>query len=368
MSRYLEFHALDSYPFSNLNRDDLGDPKKVEYGGVNRLRISSQCSKAAFRNSVLFKKHCADAKGVRSRLHGEDVVKHLVDRGVDERIAREVSRQVVSVVRGNGLAKIADKSKSVQSVETELIYLSPDEIEKMKFLADEIEMGKKKVDTDNKSQLKKLSASVLGKGNPSPDIALFGRMLANNDSFNVTAALNVSHGITTHKADFEIDYFSAIDDLNTGGGAAHIGEKNFGAGVYYNYFLVDMDQLIDNLNGEKELAREILKVLVRAIGKVSPSGMRSGAAHGTFASYILVQCLDANPNNLSSAFLKPMPTGGGDLMESSIHELRKKRDDYARSYGKYWVDALELRCGKPDAATMDDLVAFVAEAVERDRD
>src|SRR5262245_58053625 len=52
---FVEFHALTSHAPSNLNRDDLGTPKTAVFGGVRRLRISSQCLKRTWRTSEWFK-------------------------------------------------------------------------------------------------------------------------------------------------------------------------------------------------------------------------------------------------------------------------------------------------------------------------
>ena len=45
----LEFHIIQSFPVSCLNRDDLGTPKSAMIGGVPRARVSSQCWKRAVR-------------------------------------------------------------------------------------------------------------------------------------------------------------------------------------------------------------------------------------------------------------------------------------------------------------------------------
>lgn len=39
---FLDVHALQTVPPSNLNRDDTGAPKSAVYGGVPRARVSSQ--------------------------------------------------------------------------------------------------------------------------------------------------------------------------------------------------------------------------------------------------------------------------------------------------------------------------------------
>jgi CRISPR system Cascade subunit CasC len=46
---FLDVHALQTVPPSNLNRDDTGAPKTAVYGGVPRARVSSQAWKRATR-------------------------------------------------------------------------------------------------------------------------------------------------------------------------------------------------------------------------------------------------------------------------------------------------------------------------------
>ncbi len=47
----IEFHILQSFPVSCLNRDDVGAPKTARIGGVTRARVSSQCWKRQVRAS-----------------------------------------------------------------------------------------------------------------------------------------------------------------------------------------------------------------------------------------------------------------------------------------------------------------------------
>ena len=46
---HIEFHILQSFPVSCLNRDDVGAPKSAMIGGVSRARVSSQCWKRHVR-------------------------------------------------------------------------------------------------------------------------------------------------------------------------------------------------------------------------------------------------------------------------------------------------------------------------------
>jgi len=45
----IEFHILQSFPVTCLNRDDVGAPKSAIVGGVQRARVSSQCWKRQVR-------------------------------------------------------------------------------------------------------------------------------------------------------------------------------------------------------------------------------------------------------------------------------------------------------------------------------
>ena len=45
----IEYHILQSFPVTCLNRDDVGAPKSAIVGGVERARVSSQCWKRQVR-------------------------------------------------------------------------------------------------------------------------------------------------------------------------------------------------------------------------------------------------------------------------------------------------------------------------------
>ncbi len=56
--RFLDIHLLQTIPFANLNRDDLGAPKTVVYGGATRTRVSSQCWKRSTSRSAFVREGC----------------------------------------------------------------------------------------------------------------------------------------------------------------------------------------------------------------------------------------------------------------------------------------------------------------------
>jgi len=64
---FMQIHMLQSMPPGNLNRDDIGQPKKCLFGGVTRGRISSQCLKRNIRHSAEMKEAFGDALADRTR-------------------------------------------------------------------------------------------------------------------------------------------------------------------------------------------------------------------------------------------------------------------------------------------------------------
>jgi CRISPR system Cascade subunit CasC len=86
--KFVQIHTLHSYPGILLNRDDAGLAKRLPFGGVERLRISSQCLKRhwARADSLHSLKGLSDAGlAVRSRLlWQEKVAKPLFAKGYPE--------------------------------------------------------------------------------------------------------------------------------------------------------------------------------------------------------------------------------------------------------------------------------------------
>ena len=79
------------------------------------------------------------------------------------------------------------------------------------------------------------------------DIALFGRMVANDHSLTVEAASMFSHALSTHKVDNEIDFFAAVDDLQPKeeSGAGMTSTLEFNSATYYRFAAVNLDMLAD---------------------------------------------------------------------------------------------------------------------------
>jgi CRISPR system Cascade subunit CasC len=318
MPRFLQLHLLTFYPPANLNRDDTGRPKSAVVGGVPRLRVSSQALKRAWRTSDAFAAALDGHMGSRTQRLGEEIVRHLTARGIGAEAALKTAREIVPV-----FGKLKSDKDSTRT--EQLAFISPDERDAAFALAERLASGaKEKIEP----------GAILRRTDTAADIAMFGRMLADNAEFNREAAVQVAHAITTHRVIVEDDYYTAVDDLkkpSEDAGAGFVGEAAFGSGVFYLYACVDRALLVKNLGGDADLATTALAALVQAAATVSPRGKQNSfAAHGR-AHYMLAEAGTAQPRTLAGAFARPVE--GDGLMQPSIAALRDFRDRLAAAYG-----------------------------------
>jgi CRISPR system Cascade subunit CasC len=361
MTDFLQLHLLTTYPPSNPNRDDLGRPKTAIIGGRMRQRISSQAIKRALRTSEAFETALVGHKGERTQRLGEEVLEHLRGKGVGEDQARCIARGIAEAfgkleekqAEADKKGRAKDKPDSVRI--RQLAFISPDE----KRLA--FDLAVKAAAGASLPKEKDLAKELLRVADGAVDIAMFGRMLADNPDFNREAAVQVAHAFTTNAVEIEDDYYTAVDDLKKpteDAGAGFVGEAGFGAGVYYLYVCVNRDLLVKNLDGDRTLAARGLGALVSALATASPTGKRNSFANHVRAEFMLGEKGDAQPRSLASAFTTPIEVG--DQLETSIARLMTKRAAFTEAYGKDWREELALHVGAPGGATLADVAAFAA--------
>lgn len=350
MSRFIQLHLLVSYPPSNLNRDDTGRPKTALVGDANRLRISSQSLKRAWRTSEEFESAMSGYMGVRTKEMGIKIFEQLKAKGVDEKKSREWAKSIASQF---GKLKSDKKTENNQDLHIEqLAHFSPEEQTAITMLVDNI-AATNTAPTDE--QLK-----LLCKPKNAADIAMFGRMLASTPAYNMEAAVQVAHAITIHKAAVEDDYFTAVDDLNNGeedSGAAHLGETGFGAGVFYLYLCINRELLQKNLGDDKTLTEKALQALLNAVTKVSPTGKQNSFASRAYAAYALAEKGNQQPRSLAQAFLKPV--AGSDMLDRAIKELDKRVENFDKVYGKCADSRKSFNVEKGEGS-LSELIQFVS--------
>jgi CRISPR system Cascade subunit CasC len=361
MTNFLQFHVLTTYPAANLNRDDTGRPKTLHFGGVERLRVSSQSLKRAMRTSADFAAALHGAIGTRSNTFTDALVAALRQRQMPD---DEITKRVGKVIEKDKLGK--PKKESALHTE-QLVHLGPEELARLEALADRLVASDELADKD---------AVVLVQKPKAADIALFGRMLADNPGYNVEAAAQVAHAFTTHKVSVEDDFYTAVDDLKSADrdadrGAGFIGVTEYGAGVFYLYVCVDVNLLVANLAGDKALATTTLEAFVDALTMVSPKGKQNSFASRAYASFALAELGTRTPRSLAAAFLRPIGTygdGNVDYGVASRKALLDKRKTFDEVYGQCWTKAAHLDVLVDDATTdsgsLAALKALAWEAVD----
>ena len=200
----IEFHILQSFPVACLNRDDVGSPKVCVIGGVERLRVSSQCWKRAVRQEL---HEMGVALGVRSKKVKELLLNSLSALGHEGEKVEKAAEAIANSLASDSLLFMTDKE-----YETFAQYAIEKEFDVKEIKANEIAKIIKKAKIGSLEGL---------------DIALFGRMVAKAPVMSVEAASAFSHAISTHEASPELDFFTALDDLQDQTeeklGAGHMG-------------------------------------------------------------------------------------------------------------------------------------------------
>jgi CRISPR system Cascade subunit CasC len=355
--KHLELHTLQSFPVACLNRDDLNSPKTAIFGGVQRARVSSQSWKRAIRE--LAKELSPLFNGQRTRLIVEPLKHALITEGFGDDEALENAKKLA-----NEIAKLdaeAEKKKGKLQVKT-LFFTSPEEI---KALAQGYRMT-----GDPRKTLKRLKADFF---KDAADIALFGRMVANDHSLSVEGAAMFGHALSTHKVDNEIDFFSAVDerqdvdDLESEeeAGAGMMGTLEFNSATYYRFAALNLDMLkdADHLGVLSELERrEVVRTFVRATLTAVPGARKNSMNAATLPGFVLgVVRKTGHPIQLVNAFEKPLRTNGGKgLFQVSVEALKTERERINSIWG---LETDELACPVIPEKTLveflDEVIAHV---------
>lgn len=350
-----EIHMLKNYPPTNLNRDDTGAPKTCLFGGVMRGRVSSQCLKRSWRTAPSFRAEIGDENlGIRTRKLPALVAEKLVELGVSQEYADAVQPRLT------GFGNKEGKESKDGNATAQVIFYAKDDIaavaEAVKAQLDKC----KNVKDVQKLKAKDLQAAVAG-ADVRPvtlDIALFGRMVTSDAFRDVEASMQVAHAISTNKVSVESDYFTAMDDMLSGGsmdevGAAMIGDVDFNASCYYVYASVDTDALAENLKyaeAPDEIVRKAIPALLRAMAFTDPSGKQNSFAGHVLPSVVMVECKEQKiPTSMVNAFVSPVGKGV-DLICESAKKLASEVDMTARNFGLKVKERLWFCVDKYDVA------------------
>lgn len=389
---FVNFHVLISHSPSCLNRDDSNMQKTAMFGGVTRVRISSQSLKRAMRRPPegspnYWTQHLGDPSFRTRSLEKakEELVKALGGE-FDRELIEEAGNRFVKTAKSTdeeegGDSDAADaEGKEVEKklavapwVNNEIreICRVLKEVKAEGLTAEEREKALKKVgksvgkgkdkrtlteadclsDALNDKIAKRLEQSAVlirSAIGEALDIALFGRMATSGLMTSVDGAMAIAHVITTHAVEpQDVDWFTAVDDLveeSGETGAGHLNTQQFSAGVFYRYASLNLKQLQVNLGLIEDMkaaetqesrtrALEIAKHLFHMLATVVPSAMQGRHAAFNWADFAIVSFSD-QPISLANAFEAPIQRGhNGGYLGRSMVELAEYWRRLNSAYG-----------------------------------
>lgn len=352
---FINFHILISHSPSCLNRDDMNMQKSAIFGGKRRVRISSQSLKRTMRKSPYYAEFLGEST-IRTK-HLADLKDVLVNRLSDRFDAELIGKTLALLTVKDLKAEVAVAGDAV----------APWAVEEVAWFCEQVKKGIEQ-GLDEKGLAKQMKEQAeamrqaLAKG---LDIALSGRMATSgllSELGKVDGALAVAHVITTHTVDADIDWFTAVDDLQELG-SGHLDTQEFSSGVFYRYASLNISQLQANLgNASREKVLEIAAHVLHLMATVVPSAKQQSFAAHNLADLAMVSFSDI-PVSLANAFEEPVKPAPG-FTKPSIAELHKYWQAVHTGYGLNEQTAqFALSASAPEgvkaAKTLDELKTWV---------
>lgn len=325
----IEYHILQSFPVTCLNRDDVGAPKSAIVGGVPRARVSSQCWKRQVRLAM---QDFGIKLGIRTKKSEELFVRACLNAGASEEQAGACGSKMASLLTDDTLLFISDTEAAAFAA-----YAAEKEYDESKI---------------KDKELAKVAKKVLNPAQDALDIALFGRMVAKAADMNVEAAASFSHAISTHKVSNEVEFFTALDDRQDEPGSAHMGSLEFNSATYYRYISLDLGQLAQTM-GEDDLKRAV-EAFTKALFVAVPSARQttqSGASPWEFARVMV-----RKGQRLQVPFETAVKAREGGYLQASIDELKAYLDKKEKLSGSLFGKQASYDWGEDENFTIDNLI------------
>lgn len=347
-SKKIEFHILQSFPVSCLNRDDVGSPKTAVIGGVTRARVSSQCWKRAVRLSL----HELGVKlGLRTKKIEQKIIELLIEKHLSQEELEKCSKVFVPKITDDTLVFLSKKEFGTLA---DAYVEIKDELVEEKNKEDR-EKNKKIIKKAIKNNIKKESMDAL-------DIALFGRMIAMVTDMDVEAASMFSHAISTHKVSSEIDFFTALDDLQDEQGSAHMGTSEYNSATYYRYVCLDIEQLKDSLGDDEDQIKTAVSSFIKALFLAVPSAKQNTMTAMCPWNYAKILVREGQPVQLS--FEKPVVKDlNGGFLSGSIKTLNESINQFENNFGSLYRKKTEITFSQENNDSIDNIIERVLDAL-----
>ena len=337
---YVDFHILQTVPPSCINRDDTGSPKTAVYGGVLRARVSSQAWKHAMR--AAFAENAQLDVGKRTKKAAELVKEQILVLDPEQKKADKMAKEALKYV---GIK--SDDKKGTDA----LIFISSAQA---KALAELVVGGCTKDEEYEEALIK----------NPSADMVLFGRMVAQKASLNYDAAAQVAHSISTHAVQNEYDYFTAVDDCQAedNAGAGHLGTVEYNSSTLYRYATVNVMELAGRLGAAQ--AAETVRAFGEAFLFSMPTGKQNTFANRTLPDAVYVTLREDQPVNLCGAFERAVPRSAQGYAAPSKAALAQYAQQMYSSFAEAPAQSFTVGSGLEELAPAQTAKAML-DALEK---
>jgi CRISPR system Cascade subunit CasC len=335
----IEFHILQSFPVTCLNRDDVGAPKTAVIGGSTRARVSSQCWKRAVRQEMA---------GLGVKLASR--TKHS---------AVMFSKACLSLGANQAQADTCGEKMSELLAKDTLLFISETEANAFAHYALSLNFDESKF---KEKEMGKIAKAALTPATDAMDIALFGRMVAKVEEMNVEASASFSHAISTHKISNDIDFFTALDDhpADDEKGSSHMGTIEFNSATYYRYISLDVGELSRHMSADDvEIA---IKAFTHALYLAVPSARQttqSGASAWDFARVVV-----RKGQRVQVPFETAVKAKDGGFLAPSIDALTNHLNKIDKLSGSLSGKKASFDWGVDEAFNIDDLVDGIILAIK----
>lgn len=326
---FINFHVLISHSPSCLNRDDMNMQKDTVFGGKRRVRISSQSLKRSLRKSAYYQQHLGESS-IRTRQLGQ-LKEHFIAE-LSETFSAELIEKAIQLISGKELPKGDDKWIGDA--------VAPWVLSEFSWFCQKISETE---ETDIKKLGKAFKEHIIAMNqtlNNGVDVALSGRMATSglmSEIGKVDGAMAVAHAITTHSVDSDIDWFTAVDDLQELG-SGHLDTQEFSSGVFYRYASLNIAQLQQNLGGvDRATALDIAAHLAHMLATEVPSAKQNSFAAFNPADVVMISFSDL-PISLANAFERPVKADDQGFLIPSVKSLQNYWQRIHQGYG------LDERC------------------------
>ncbi|MFJ2135969.1 type I-E CRISPR-associated protein Cas7/Cse4/CasC [Streptomyces sp. NPDC087845] len=357
---FVVVHSLTTLVGVSLNRDMNDLPKTLRYGGIERMRVSSQSLVRAAREYLRTdgSHDRSDAVSTRSLPHA--VARHL-ETEYDVDLADAMPAAALIVAATGLTISPADPGRTKV-----MTYVPADSAQQLSRLV----MSHWNELADPRERMDEIIADALttetaGRGAPSgrktqavspamdlseplvtaaqaalepgtvEEIALFGRMLAGLPRSRVFSAAHVAHGFSVDPLHRITDEFTAGDDYQDGGVFADtgmLGRQYLVSGTLYRQASLDRRQLRLNLafSGKTDdeveaLAQSAERRWTRAIVRSLPSAKRSRTGSPPRPTLAVIaasdEALTAGPAFEDAITSQPAGTHAAARLAAYLHHL-----------------------------------------------